>query len=52
MEQRNATLVFRADSMGFADFEIEGNNATVQYINQNGEILYSFTKKNPRMNTN
>ena len=52
MEQRNATLVFRADSMGFADFEIEGNTATVQYINQNGEILYSFTKTNPRMNTN
>ena len=48
MEKRNATLAFRTDSMGFMIHQIEGDTATVQYINENGEILYYFTKTNPR----
>ena len=49
MEKKGASLVWRGNSMGFADFEIEGDTAMVQYINENGEVLYSFTKSNPRM---
>ena len=48
MEKKGASLAWRGNSLGFAEFEIEGSTATVQYINEDGEVLYSFTKTNPR----
>ena len=48
MEQRGAELVFRADSMGFAEFQIDGDSALVTFINENGDILYQFSKTNRR----
>ncbi len=48
MEARGAALDFRASSLGFVELDIEGATASVRFINDEPEVLYQFTKSNPR----
>ncbi len=45
---RGARVEWRSSSKGFIDVEIVDNEATVQFVNELGEVIHSLTKTNPR----